>query len=164
MAETVQIRGQRIYNYLRSHLNRPFRKEDLFRHLDLNSSGTTRRAIQRARELAEADGLYLTVPVAANGYTMGVTDDPSAAIDPALWLAKCEEGVRVPREIAEDFVRSRFEAMSAQDRAMTKAVIALRDAMESQEQQRKQLNEVTDALIEARRELRAGQSNGSAEA
>lgn len=154
MASKVEVRGQRIYAYLKEQPNTPHRKHEVLDALDLQDSHTTRRAIQRARELAEADDMYLTIPVFENGYTLAVTDDASAAVDPALWLARVEHGVRVPREIADDFMRSRMRDLAPIDRAYVRWQDKVRQATES-------ITEGLDELVKANMEMRREQRRDS---
>lgn len=149
--DRVGARAQLIYEHLRTRPGQALRKPDLLAALDLNDSATTRRAIQRARELAEADGLYLTVPVYDNGYTMAVTDDPSAAVDPAMWLARTEHGVGVPRHIADDFMKSRMGKLSASERAYVHLQDQVNELVAATQQSAQAL---AKALMDERRESR----------
>lgn len=147
----VGVRAQRIYEYLRDRQGQALRKAELLAVLELTDSKTTRSAIQRARELAEADGLYLTVPVYDNGYTMAVTDDASAAVDPAMFLARVGQGVEVPKHIADEFMRSRMEKLSPTDRAYLHLQDKIDAALSGAQAAR---DEIVRAQIELRREQR----------
>lgn len=147
--DRVSHRAELIYEFLRNRRETPHRKREVLDELGLNDSKTTRQAIARARELAKQDGLYLTIPVYENGYTMGLTEDPSAAVDPALWLARVETGVRVPKDIADEFMRERMSKLSASERAY----IHLADrAVEANRSIQDAMGELVDALIEERRQ------------
>lgn len=148
----IDLRARRIYDYLRERLNEPVRKQELLDELGLQSSKTTRVAIGRARDLAAADDLYLTIPVEANGFTMAVTDDVSAAVDPALWLSRVEHGVAVPRHIADDFMRSRMENLTPIDRAYVHMQDRINASVGSIQEA---ASELVKAQMEFRRELRA---------
>src|SRR5690606_19041985 len=96
---TVDDRAEQIFSFLRRNLNQPYRLPDLLRALRLQDSRKTRRAIKRARDLAEAAGLFFPVPCPANGHTYIVTDDPLTVLDPAIHLARIEAGVRATKEV-----------------------------------------------------------------
>lgn len=156
MSNRVANRAQRIYDYLKQRQGEAFRKADVLNALDLNDSKTTRTAIKRARELAQADGLYMAIPVYENGYTTCVTDDPRAAMDAALWLVGVENGVRVPRHIADEFVKARMSKLSPSERAYVHLTDKLNDLVKGTQDA---AQEVVNALVKERREARREQDS-----
>lgn len=154
----VSERAELIYLFLSNRRNEVWRKSDVLNELGLQDSKTTRRAIGRARELAADDGLYLTIPDYDNGYTMGLTDDPSAAVDNALWLARVANGVTVPKHIADDFMRERMNKLAGSERAY----IHLADkALEATRSIQAASDELVKALMKERRESRRDGDDGS---
>jgi len=149
----VGERAELIYLFLSNRVNEVWRKSELLAELELQDSKTTRRAIARARELAADDNLYLTIPDYDNGYTMGLTDDPSSAVDNALWLARVANGVNVPKHIADDFMRERMSKLSGTERAY----IRLNDkTIELTRSVQAAADELVKEMIQERRESRRG--------
>lgn len=125
----VDERAEAIYAFLKQHLNKPYLIGDLCRALRLQNSETTHRAVNRARVFAEADGLSLPIACPANGFTYMLTDSPVSVVDPALHLTRVEQGVRVTKEVHQDFIKSRLKQLDPKDRPAVKAWLAVEDGM-----------------------------------
>jgi hypothetical protein len=152
----VAERGEQIYAYLKTRQGKSYRRHELLRELRIEDGSTTEAAFRHARDLAEADGLLFPVPCPQNGFTYTVTADPTAALDPALFLARTEQGVRVTTEIHEDFMRSRFRAMDAATRRAAKAWLDFEDVMRKAQEGAAAL---TKAMVAMRRDGRDDQND-----
>jgi hypothetical protein len=151
MRTRVDDRAQKIYDFLKGRLGRPYRVGDLLARVDLTDNATNRAALRRVKYLAEKDGLCCPYPTSSNGYTYTVTDDPTAALDPALHLARGQQGLEIPKTVYQDFVKSRMSKLEPGERKVAKAWMDFEDKV-------KAVNsgaaELTKAIIAMRREDR----------
>jgi hypothetical protein len=151
MRTRVDDRAEKIYAFLKANLGKPFRGPDLLRRVGLIDNATNRAALRRVKYVADADGLIAPYPVAANSYTYTVTSDPTAAFDPALHLARGQQGLGIPKRLYQDAMKSRMRQMDKRDAAIVTAWTDFED----------KVNEVaagaaalTQAMVAMRREDR----------
>jgi DNA-binding response OmpR family regulator len=154
---TVEDRAEQIFSFLRTNLNKPYRLPELLAALRLHDSDKTRRAIRRARGLAEAAGLFLPVACPANGQTYIVTTDPVTVLDPAIHLARIEAGTRATKETHQEFMRSRLRQMDPGTRQVTKAWLSFEERVRAVNEG---AAELTQAMVAIRREGRQEQADG----
>lgn len=147
----VDDRAQLIYDFLKANLNTVYKIGDLLGALDLNDGTTTRTAIRRARGLAVEDGLCFPVACPANGFTYCVTDNPSAALDPAIHLGGIGLGVGVRKDVHDEFIRSRMAELTPSERSL---VLSIDHMDAAQRESRKAQREVLKAIVGFRRGLR----------
>lgn len=153
--QRVAERAELIYGYLRENLNEPHSIHDLLGALSMQPTNTTRRAIRKARDLAESDGLCFPIACPANGNTYCVTDDPSAAVDPSLHLGSIALGVGVRKDVHDDFIRSRMAQLSPVERSMFHSIEKYEEA---QRASRVAHQEVIKAMVGMRRAGREDES------
>lgn len=146
----LENRARRIYNLLTSPINKPYRYKDICRKLDLPNSDTTHRAIRRAAEFANEDGLCLpcATPTSdrdGHGPVYVVTDDPAAVIDSLVWLASIANGVGVISDEQAEFIRNNHvKGLTAADRALFEALEAVTESDRAHRvAQSKQLKAIT---------------------
>lgn len=125
----VDDRAHVIYAFLKEDGNfkKPFRGTNLLRCVGLEDNATNRAALKRLKYMAEVENLCCPYPVAANGYTYTLTDDPTAAFDPALHLARGQAGLEVPKVVYEDFLKSRLSKLPKDEREVAKAWMDFED-------------------------------------
>lgn len=126
----------------------PFRISELCQALKVANNDTTHRAIRRARELAEADGLHFPVACPANDFSYTVTDDPAAAFDPVLHLARIAQGVEATKQVGVEFMEGhvkRLEPLAAAYLALEQEMARVADA------QRVAMERMTKTFIDIRR-------------
>lgn len=156
----VKTRARAIYAHLRANLNTPFTIDELLVEVGYQDGATTRSAIRRARDLAQADGLCLPVACPANDNTYCVTDHPGAVVDPAIHLGNIALGVGARKDVHDEFIRSRLAQLSPTERAM---ITSLDKFDAAAREQREAHHEVMKAMVAMRREQRV-ENNGSASA
>lgn len=146
----LDIRARRIYGFLSSPINKPYRYKDICSALSLPNSNTTHRAIRRAAEFANEDGLCLPCASPAsdpdgNGPVYMVTDDPAAVLDSVLWLASCAAGLGITGDKQAAWIRNnKVKAMAPADRALFEAVEAMSESEQAHRiAQSKQLKAIT---------------------
>lgn len=150
--ERVQVRAERIYLHLREHLNQPFRIADLCKALAITNNATTQRAIRRAREMAEAEGLHFPVACPANDFSYTVTDDPAAAFDPVLHLARIAQGVEATKQVGVDFMQQHKKELDPAASAYLAFEEEVRDALN---RVAGSAAHITKVLVDARRRERS---------
>jgi hypothetical protein len=155
----VAERAEQIYSYLKADLNRPHLIGDILHKLKIKDGATTRAAIKRARELATADGLHFPTACPANNFSYTVTNDPSAAFDPVLHLARLAQGVQATKKVGVDFMDEHVREMQPSDRAMAKGYLAFEKTIEDAVSTvQAAAAELTKATVSARREMRSESS------
>lgn len=147
----VTDRAHTIFTFLEENLNKPYTITELLEAVGLQDGATTRAAIRQARHLAEDAGLCLPVACPANGHTYCVTDDPRAALDPAIHLGSIATGVGVAKDVHESFMQSRMGRLTPAER---KLAHALAEADAAAKAQRRTHQAVLQSVVAMRRESR----------
>lgn len=119
----VEQRAEAIFTYLRRHMGEGLTIAELCTLLRINDGATTRRAINRARDLATAEGLHFPPAVPANGLRYMVTNLAVDALDPSLHMARIEAGVRARKQNGVEFMRRRLRDVPAEYRPVARAFV-----------------------------------------
>jgi hypothetical protein len=148
---TVDERGARLYEIMKAKLNKTFTRQKLLMVTGYENSDKFDRAMRRARDLAEADGLFLPCACPAAGWVYCVTDDPRSMIDPTIWIRRVAEGAAELAVRHEDYTRTLLPKLPRADRAYMKAYLEMQEKARELVQGAMAL---TKALVDMRRDAR----------
>lgn len=122
---SLDQRAQDIYGYLKARQGQGFTITALCAALRLRPGAKTSAAINRARDLAVADGLHFPPAVPANGFTYKVTDLPVDALDPALHMSRIEQGARARADVGYEFIQRNQRQLPRELKPTVKALLAV---------------------------------------
>lgn len=147
----IAERSEAIYAFLLERINEKFTIGDLIAELGLQDSRTTRKAIRRAADLAENDGMFLPIACPANGFTYCVTDDPENVVDPTIHLSSIANGVEMRKDSHADFLSSNSHELDPLTRELMKGMSEMEEASRKS---RDAYAAMTRTMVAMRREAR----------
>lgn len=148
---TVPQRGRKIYDWFDANPGRHSKVEWLA-GTGLDASGKTDAGLKYARGIAIANGKFIPMADAANGFTYILTDQPSEALDAELITNQQAHGMAKWHASHVEFIASHnFAGLSASEKKFVKA---REKKMRARRIEDEADAEMTSAVIAMRREMR----------
>jgi hypothetical protein len=143
--------GADLYEFLKANINKGYTFGDLIRELGWRPNAKARTAIERARDLAIADGKFFPDAVPATGRIYAVVDEPSLVYDAALHLYRHAAGVKARQHRHDDFIDAHERQLPRADRRIIQVVRKVEAQRREQDQA---INELIGIVVSQRNQVR----------
>jgi hypothetical protein len=148
---TVPQRGRIIYDWFKENPGR-HTKDEWLAGTGLDASGKTDAGLKYARGIAIANGQFIPMADAANGFTYILSDQPSEALDAELATNLQTHGMAKWHDKHVDFIASHnFAGLKASEK---KYVKARQKKMQARRIEDEADAEMTSAVVAMRHEMR----------